>query len=429
MDRSAARAVTTAAVTGLSLGVVSALGSLGAATYFARRIITPEHEKKDDTTVLEVGDGVVTLAAEPHTLAPGHYGLWLDSGRGHARLGDVVSVDATSRKVAEHTVTREVLGVDLGELAVGPARWNSYLYCGDPGTAHGLDFEDVLVASDIGDLPAWRVAPDGGTDGDHSRWAVLVHGRSARREETLRALPVLHRLGLVSLVPMYRNDLGAPASIDGRYNLGLSEWRDIEAAIRYAVRHGAREVTLVGWSMGGAVVLQTLDRSPLAGWVRKVVLDGPVIDWGDVISHQADINRMPFGADVISKGLLRHPVARRLVGAAEPIDIGVTNWVARAGEIDHPILLIHSVADDVVPVGPSQALAEHRPDLVQLALWDQALHCREWNTDPQRWERLVAEFLTVGRISDEDGAVAGRGVPAGVEVSAGGSAASGLPAG
>ncbi|MCE0487834.1 alpha/beta hydrolase family protein [Ornithinimicrobium sediminis] len=415
MDAKAARAATTAAVAGMALGVVASLGSFGAATYFARRIITPEHEKKDDTTVVEVGDGTVTLVAEPHTLAPGHYGLWLDGGAGHARLGDVLAVDATSRRAAEHTVTREVLGVDAGELRVGTARWNGYLYCGDPMTAHGLAHEDVLVTSDIGDLPAWRVPPAADTDGDRTRWAVLVHGRSARREETLRALPVLHRLGYVSLVPMYRNDIGAPASIDGRYNLGLSEWRDIEAAIRYAVRHGAREVVLFGWSMGGAVVLQTLDRSPLAGWVRKVVLDGPVIDWGDVISHQADINRMPFGADVISKGLLGHPWARGLLGAAEPIDIGVTNWVARADELEHPVLLIHSVADDVVPSGPSQALARRRPDLVQLALWEQALHCREWNTDPQRWERLVADFLTTGAIRDDPPPT----------VSAGGSASSG----
>ncbi|MGB3764833.1 MAG: hypothetical protein WA966_16605, partial [Ornithinimicrobium sp.] len=73
--------------------------------------------------------------------------------------------------------------------------------------------------------------------------------------------------------------------------------------------------------------------------------------------------------------------------------IAVTNWVSRAAELRHPILLIHSVADDVVPYGPSKALAAARPDLVQLALWQDALHCREWNIDPQRWEALVADFL------------------------------------
>lgn len=384
-----ARAATAAAVTGVVLGALSAIGSLGAATYFARRIITPEQEQRDDTTILVVGEGAITLRADPHTLSPGRYGLWLDGGAGHLRLGDVVSVDATSKRAADHTVTREVLGVDAGEPAPGSARWNAYYYCGDPGSL-GLPFEDVLVPSDVGDLPAWRVEPEE-TDG---RWAVLVHGRSARREETLRAIPVLRDLGLTVLVPMYRNDIGAPASIDGRYNLGLSEWRDVEAAIRYAVSHGAREVTLMGWSMGGAVVLQTLDRSELSGWVTRVVLDGPVIDWGDVITYQAGLNNLPRSVDLLAKLLLRRRFTLRLVGIAEPIDIAITNWVERSAELHHPILLIHSTADDVVPSGPSEELARRRPELVQFAPWELALHCREWNTDTPRWERLVRDFVS-----------------------------------
>ncbi|MGB3762423.1 MAG: alpha/beta hydrolase, partial [Ornithinimicrobium sp.] len=356
------KAATATAITGISLGVISAVTSLSIATYFARRIITPEHEKKDNVEILEVGEGTVTLRAEPHTVADGRYGLWLERGAGHVRLGDVLERDD---KAGHPTVKRAVLGVDFGDLQPGPARWNSYFYSGTPTSALGLGYDDVLVRSDIGDLPAWRVRPDR----DDGRWAILIHGRSARREETMRAIPVLRREGYTCLVPMYRNDDGAPASIDGRYNLGLSEWRDVEAAIRYAVLHGAQDIALIGWSMGAGIVLQTLDCSAMAGWVDKVVLDGPVIDWGDVISHQADINKMPPLIDGMAKSLLGRKVTRRLVGIAEPIDIAVTNWVSRAAELTHPILLIHSVADDVVPYGPSTALATARPDLVQLALW------------------------------------------------------------
>ncbi len=389
MGGSNPKAVMATAITGLVLGVISAVTSLSMATYFARRIITPEHEKKDNVEILAVGEGSVTLRAEPHTVAAGHYGLWLDHGSGHARLGSVLQADTSAKRSSEHTVTREVLGIDAGDLAPGPARWNAYFYCGTPQSALGLAYEDVLVRSDIGDLPAWRVRPED----DDGRWAILIHGRSARREETLRAVPVLHRLGFTCLVPMYRNDDGAPASIDGRYNLGLSEWRDVEAAIRYAALHGARDIALIGWSMGAGIVLQTLDRSAMSGSVDRVVLDGPVIDWGDVISYHAEVNKLPPLIDGLAKVLLARRVTRRLVGIAEPIDIGVTNWVSRAQEVRHPVLLIHSVTDDVVPHGPSTELAAARPDVVQLALWEEALHCREWNTDPQRWEQLVSDFL------------------------------------
>src|SRR5215203_1858073 len=116
-------------------------------------------------------------------------------------------------------------------------------------------------------------------------WAVLVHGRGARKEETLRAVPVLHDAGWTSLVAAYRNDRDAPRGPDGRYNLGLSEWRDVEAAMGYAVSHGARRILLLGWSMGAAIVLQALDRSPLSDYVVGVALDSPVIDWGVVLRH------------------------------------------------------------------------------------------------------------------------------------------------
>jgi hypothetical protein len=77
----------------------------------------------------------------------------------------------------------------------------------------------------------------------------------------------------------------------------------------------------------------------------------------------------------------------------EPIDVARADWVNRAAELDHPLLLIHSDGDDFVPVGPAVALAARRPDLVRFERWQQARHCREWNNDSARWERAVAEFL------------------------------------
>jgi len=52
------------------------------------------------------------------------------------------------------------------------------------------------------------------------------------------------------------------------------------------------------------------------------------------------------------------------------------------------------VDDEFVPAGPSIALAEARPDVVTLERWDTARHCKEWNLDSARWERVLAGFLT-----------------------------------
>lgn len=388
-----------AAVVGASVAGGAALGgavSMGTATYFAHRVITPEHEKKDDISIVSVDlEGLtVTLRADVQTTAPGRYGVWFDQGAGHARLGEVLRTEVeepTRGNRGAAIVTRRLLGVDMGELLPGPARWNKYYYCGDPRSALGLEHEDVVVASDIGDLPSWLVRPEPASDtGD---WAILVHGRSAQRAETLRAVPMLHRLGYSCLIPMYRNDAGAPPSTDGRYSLGMAEWHDVDAAMRYALAHGARRLLLIGWSMGGAIVLQALNRSEVADRVHRVVLNAPVIDWGSVLAHQADLHFIPRPVERLARNLMRSRLSRHLLRIAEPVDVAATNWVDRADEVTHRMFIIHSATDQTVPFGPSLDLSRRRPGLVQTFVWPQARHCQEWNTNPSLWEDLVASFV------------------------------------
>jgi pimeloyl-ACP methyl ester carboxylesterase len=375
-----------AAVAGVAATALSAAGTVGAATYFARKVLTPDRLGPDDTQILGVEDESVTLELTPDSAQPGRYGLWFDGGRGHARVGPVLDVDQESGRV------RRVLeGVDAGELEVGPARWNGYYFAGNPQDALGMPSDDVEIESEIGTLAAWKV-PGAGDDGN--RWAILVHGRGAAREECLRAVPVLHELGFTALIPMYRNDIGAPPSSDGRYSLGLSEWRDLEAALLYVVGTGAQQIVLFGWSMGGAIVLQTLDRSWLSDRVAAVVLDAPVIDWADVLRHHGRLHKIPGPIGSLSRSLIGRRSARRLVGVHEPIDVALTNWEHRADELKHRTLLIHSLDDEFVPVGPSVSLAAKRPDLVRFEPWHQARHTREWNVDPERWDAVVRDFLT-----------------------------------
>jgi alpha-beta hydrolase superfamily lysophospholipase len=375
------------AVAGAAL-VVAAGGALSAvAAFYARRVVSPSEAAPDDVEVLGVGAGTVTLRASAETVAPGRYGLWLDAGQGHARLGDVIDHDEQSR-----TVTRRVLGVDRGRLLEGAARWNQYFHCGTPGTALGLPFTQDEVHSELGPLPAWFVPPADGVPARGS-WAILVHGRGASREECLRALPVLHRLGFPSLVISYRNDPGVPRSRGGRYHLGDAEWLDVEAAVLHAIEHGAKDVVLVGWSMGGAIVLQMISRSWLADRVRAVVLDAPVIDWRDVLDHHARLNRMPTPVGRLSQAVLEHPQARRLVGVDAPLSLSRLDWVTRASELTLPMLLIHSDDDEFVPSGPSRRLAQARPDLVTFVPSKGARHTKEWNVDPEGWDTAVARFL------------------------------------
>jgi pimeloyl-ACP methyl ester carboxylesterase len=364
---------------------VAAVSATGLAAYFTRKVVTPIAVKVDDLEILEVHPDRVVLSATPDTVVPGRYGLWLDGGQGHARIGAILARDDT-------TVTRELESVEAGTLRAGPARFNQYYVAGDPTTAWGLAHEDVLIPSEVGELPCWLVPP---AEPERAGvWAVLVHGRGATREECLRGVPILHRLGITTLIPSYRNDRDAPGDPGGRYHFGGTEWRDIESTVIWALEHGATSVVLMGWSMGGAIALQLVSRSWVASRVQAVVLDAPVVDWGDVLDHTARVNHLPAPVGRIGRGMVRHPLLRRVIGLGEPVDLRTLNWVRRAKELEVPILLVHSEDDDVVPVGPSRALAAARPDLITFAPWTTARHTKEWNIDPELWDSVVSAFLS-----------------------------------
>lgn len=372
-------------------GGVAALigaGSSALAAYFARRIITPTARESDQEilAVVQSDEGLqVILAATEETTAHGTFSLFFDGGAGHARIGRIVSYSP-----AERTVQREVQEVYSGDLATARRGWWSGSVYASPASL-GLESEDVDIEVDGGRAPAWLVRAGAGAPA--RVWAIMVHGRGATRLEGLRVLPLARSLGMDTLLISYRNDGLAPAAADGRYGLGSTEWRDVEAAIAFALEHGAEEVVLFGWSMGGAICLQTADLSRYRHLVRAMVLDAPVIDWVNVMAHHARLNRIPYAVGRYGQLMLSHPLGRRLTGLSAPVNLRAMDWDSRAVELRTPTLVIHSVDDEYVPYEPSASLAERNPEMVTFEPFSTARHTKEWNVDPEKWERLVRSWL------------------------------------
>ncbi len=367
-----------AAIAGLTVAVTTVL--------VARTVVTPPRRRVEDTQVLGFDGETVVLSRSADATVPGDYSFFFGGDRGHARLGEILSH-------TDSTVTRRVLAIDFGNLArARSGRFTGWFYLSPRDV--GVEYSTVEIPTTIGPAPAWLVPGDSAAgDSAHGDWVIQVHGRAVRRSEGLRAVPVFQQEGYTTLLISYRNDGDAPKSADGRYGLGAIEWLDVEAAMRYAIDRGAKRIVLMGWSMGGALVLQALTRSRLAHVVSGVVLESPVVDWVTALTYRAKAMRLPAPIMRGVLGLIGRPWGRRLTGQAEAIDFARLDFVQRADELDVPVLLLHSTDDGFVPETASARLAAARPDIVTFERFHTARHTRLWNYDRERWNRAIRDWL------------------------------------
>jgi uncharacterized protein len=333
------------------------------------------------TRVLAVGDATITLARDPRSpealTTPGTWGLSWPGGYG--RLGAIRSQAGDRIERA----FRRLQGPNPqpGELTAV----DGYAWPADPTLAAGRPAREVSYPSPLGPTPAWRV------DGRRDTWVLLVHGYNAARTETLRTLAAVAAQGYPALAISYRNDPGAPRNPDGLRHWGATEWRDLEAATRYALDQGAAGVVLAGYSMGGAVVASFLLSSPLASRVRGVVLDAPALDLGSVLDYGAVDRTLPVLGTSVPPALTE--VAKGIAGLRYDLDWGDLDYVDRAGGLRSPILLFHQGGDPTVPVAISERLARARPDLVAFERFGGDGHVQSWNVDRPRYERALRAFL------------------------------------
>jgi uncharacterized protein len=350
------------------------LGAFLVSWHFSSAVVVPEHEPwPEDVTVEALRPGEIVLSRSEDSERPGVYGLvWQE---GHAVVGAVVGTD-------EETVTRRLRDA-RGYLVPGTeVAVDSQVYVGDPGQARGLPFADVRVQGELGPMPAWFVPARGHT------WAIVVHGINHDPQVGLRILPALRRAAVPSLSITYREDLGAPSSPDDMHHMGLTEWRDLEAAARYALSHGARRLVLIGYSMGGALVTQFMQRSRLAPQVAGLVLDAPALDWKEII----EFNETEMGLPGFAAWPVEWAVGARIDADWESLDA-----VEHAKDLRLPILLFHGRDDRLVPISTSEELAAELPRWVTYFPVSRAGHTEAWNVDPGRYEQRLSAFL--GRVA------------------------------
>ncbi|MFW6195020.1 MAG: alpha/beta hydrolase [Chloroflexota bacterium] len=304
---------------------------------------------------------------------PGTWGL--DSENAYVLAREIVDS-------AEGVATREWFSMGHGVPEDGDrARIDPAAYPSDPMDAHGLDYDEVTYSSPLGEFGAWLVPVDGEAD---DTWVIHVHGRTSNRDEALRIMPVIHDLGIPQLVIDYRNDEGSPRDPSGEYRFGVTEWEDLEGAVRYALDNGAEDVALYGYSMGGAVISSFLYESDLADRVSGAVMDAPMLDFSATVDLASSERGVPGPVTAVAK-----LVTTLRFGT----DWEAMDYLRRSDELAAPILLFHGTEDATVPISTSEELAAQRPELVTYVPINGAGHVEGWNVARDAYERRVRDFL------------------------------------
>lgn len=361
--------------------MVALLVALGAgalvAWHFASFVLVPDHSPWAEGVEIEaVSPGRVAFQRSDATQRPGVYGLVWEGG--HAIIGPVLSE-------TDDRVTRRLSDVH-GFLVPGlDAGIDSNVYFGDPSETLDLPYRAVTVPSELGPMPAWEIptAPSDATRPSRA-WAIVVHGINGDRQIGLRIAPTLRRAGFNSLLISYRDDLGAPSGPDGLHHQGQTEWRDLQAAVRYTLRRGAQHLVLDGYSMGGALIAQFMERSPLAGQIDGLILDAPALNWKAILEFNATRMGLP--------SLAALPV-EWAIDARTDVDWDSLDALEHTADFHLPILLFHGDDDQVVPIATSEELAQALPHDVTLYVLPKAGHTQSWNVAPSLYDRRLSRFL------------------------------------
>jgi uncharacterized protein len=341
----------------------------------AKRAAKPTY----NLTVAAVTPQTVTLRvpADPgQLLTPGVWGVQWPTGYG--QVTRIVARD-------DATVTRDFRQMTGAPLAAGTSvALDNKAFPTDPRVGLGIPQHDVAYRGPLGSYPAWFVP------GPRHTWAILLHGNSMDRLDTIKIVPTLHRLGLPVLLISYRNDAGAPEDPSGMLRYGQTEWRDLAAAVQYALSHGARRVVLVGYSMGGGIAANFLERSPLATRVSGVILDSPMMDFSRAVDLGAARQRLPLVGLPLPQSLT--DVAKWIAGRRYGVDWTSLDYLKGAAKIHTPILLFQGTADATVPAATSDELARIAPGVSYVRVRG-ADHLDSWNLDPARYDAAVRAFV------------------------------------
>ena len=268
---------------------------------------------------------------------------------------------------------------------LGTSGWSGQATQGvyTPKSVANIEYEDIFYQSDIGQFPAYLTSS--GDDGV----VIFVHGfRGDYSREVFAQLRAedLMDMGFRSMIISYRNDRGLPKDPSGIFQYGVSEWKDIDAAIDEA-RKISENVVLWGISGGGGPVSSWIQNTDDISKVSGIIYEAPVISFWESVEVNGAA-RFPW----LPQGLFSY--FKIVTELRYGVDFDSMDFRDAVINSDIPVLLFHGDDDEWVPVEMSDLIAESRNKNFTYIRSENVGHVTSWNADPENYVLQMSEFLS-----------------------------------
>ena len=395
-----------------SLGIFLIIGLLGVGWYFSGLIyesgLNPEFTETESVGTAEDRVVVESITSKSIKLnvEEEQWGVMLENGiygiigqNGDAVIGKILNtngniIERELLQINGSLVTGDRISGSAGLLLdektgiykiLGTSGWSGQATQGiyTPKSVVDIEYEDIFYQSDIGQFPAYLTS-----SGDNGV-VIFVHGfRGDYSREVFAQLRAkdLMNMGFRSMIISYRNDRGLPKDPSGIFQYGVSEWKDIDAAIDEA-RKISENVVLWGISGGGGPVSSWIQNTNDISKVSGIIYEAPVISFWESVEVNGAA-RFPW----LPQGLFSY--FKIVTELRYGVDFDSMDFRDAVINSDIPVLLFHGDDDEWVPVEMSDLIAESRNKNFTYIRSENVGHVTSWNADPENYVLQMSVFLS-----------------------------------
>ena len=290
-------------------------------------------------------------------------------------------------KIGERVSSSSLLKIENGKYSIlGTSDYEGIDENGKytPKSVSDTDYEYIEYESDLGMFPAYL------TSEGETGVVIFVHGFRGAFERDFTAMlraPDFENLGYRSMIISYRNDANAPKDPSGLYQYGVTEWIDLDNAIKYVEQNiNPDRIVLWGTSGGGGPVTSWLQNNPDSDRVDGIIFEAPVISFWESVEVNGKA-RYPFIPELF------FPYIKLFTEIRYGVDFDTMDFRDALVESEVPVLLFHGDDDEWVPVDMSDYIAENRRTNFTYIRMSNVGHVTSWNADPVRYIFEITKFL------------------------------------